>query len=85
MDESRGTPNNFAETLAARPEVAELLYHVISMAHAFAGEKERTLDWLEFMYRTRNPNMPAIYERQFDLVRDDPRLQALRRRMNMLQ
>jgi len=73
----------YAETLAARTEVAELLSMTIAMTYAFAGEKERTLEWLEFMYQTRNPNMPAIYERQFDLVRDDPRFQDLRRRMNL--
>jgi tetratricopeptide (TPR) repeat protein len=73
----------YAETLAARPEAAELLSMTVAVTYAMAGEKERTLDWLEVMYQTRNPNMPAMYERQFDLVRDDPRFQDLRRRMNM--
>jgi TolB-like protein len=73
----------YAETMAARPEAAELLSMFVAVVYAFAGENDLTLDWLEVMYRTRNPNMPAIYERQWDFVRDDPRFQDLRRRMNM--
>ncbi len=55
----------------------------VAIAFAFAGEKERTLDWLEVMYQTGNPNMPAIYEPQFGLVHDEPRFQELVRLMNM--
>jgi serine/threonine-protein kinase len=73
----------YAETLAARPEAAELLSLTVAMIYAFAGEKERTLEWLEVMYQTRNPNMPAISEPLFGLVFDDPRFQDLRRRMNL--
>ncbi len=73
----------YAETLAARPEAAELLSMTVAIIYAFAGEKERTLDWLEIMHQTGNPNMPAIFEPLFGLVFDDPRFQDLRRRMNM--
>ncbi len=55
----------------------------VAIAFAFAGEKERTVDWLEIMYQSGNPNMPAIYERKVDLGRDDPRFQDLRRLMNL--
>jgi len=76
----------YGETLAKRPEAAELLSMMVAMAYAFAGEKERTLDWLEIMYQTGNPNMPAICEPLFaTLVRDEPRFQDLLRRMNLPQ
>ena len=55
------------------------------MSGPVAGNKERTLDWLEIMYETGNPNTPAIYEPDFGLVFDEPRFQELLRRMNMPQ
>ena len=74
----------YAETLAARPEAVERLAMTVAVIYAFAGNKERTLDWLEIMYETGNPNMPAVDEPQFaTLVHDDPRFQDLRRRMKM--
>jgi tetratricopeptide (TPR) repeat protein len=82
-DGYRAAMLRYAETLAARPGAAELLSQVVAMAYAFAGEKERTLDWLEIMYQTGNPNMPAIFEPSYGLVHDEPRFQDLRRRMNM--
>jgi hypothetical protein len=58
---------------------------MVAMAYAFAGEKERTMDWLEIMYETGNPNMPAVFEPDFGLVFDEPRFQELRRRMGLPQ
>lgn len=57
----RAAMQRYAETLAARPAAAELLSMMVAMLYAFAGEEEQTLDWLEIMYRTGNPNMPALY------------------------
>ena len=75
----------YADTLATRPEAAERLSMTVAVIYAFAGEKERTLDWLEIMYETGNPNMPAIYEPIFGLVFDDPRFRELVRKMNLPQ
>ena len=72
-----------AETLAARPEAQELLSLVVVIAYAYAGEIERTLDWLEIMYETGNPNMPAITEPSFGIVFDQPRFRELLRKMKM--
>jgi len=75
----------YAETLAPRPEAPELLSLMVALAYAFAGEKERTLDWFEIMYQTGNPNMPCIYEPSFGFVFDEPRFQDLSRRMRFPQ
>lgn len=73
----------YAETLAARPEAAEMLSMMAAVAFALAGDKEGTLDWLERMHETGNPNMPAIYEPQFGLVFDEPRFRELVSKMKM--
>jgi len=72
-----------AETLAARAGAAEMLSFLITYLYAWAGEKERTLEWLEVMYQPRNPNLVAtVYAPELDFVRDDPTYQDLLRRMN---
>ena len=73
----------YAETLAARPEAPEFLSLVVVIAFAYAGEIERTLDWLEIMYETGNPNMPAICEPSFGIVFDEPRFRELLRKMKL--
>ncbi|UCC84538.1 MAG: protein kinase [Gemmatimonadota bacterium] len=75
----------YAETLAARPEAAERLSWVVAFIYAWAGEKERTLEWLELAYQAHDPNLPAFNSEDFELVHDDPRYQELRRRMNVPQ
>jgi hypothetical protein len=48
------------------------------------GEHQRALDWLERAYEARDPNLPSINNREaFDMLRDQPRFQALLRRMNL--
>ncbi|KPL07397.1 hypothetical protein AMJ85_09630 [candidate division BRC1 bacterium SM23_51] len=73
----------WADTLAARPGAAELMSYFIACRYAWAGEKERTLDWLELAYETHNPNMPTLSSPDFDLVRDEPRFRDLCRRINL--
>ncbi len=58
---------------------------MVANAYAFAGEKERTLDWIEIMHETGNPNMPALYEPQLDLVFDEPRFRELVGKMKVPQ
>jgi tetratricopeptide (TPR) repeat protein len=52
--------------------------------YALAGDRERTLDWLERAYEVHDPNMPyiAVFP-HFDLVRDDPRFEDLLRRVGL--
>jgi tetratricopeptide (TPR) repeat protein len=73
----------YAETLAARPGVAEAQSMTIAQLYEMAGEKERTLEWLEIAYQAHHPNLTSILDT--DLVRDDPRFQDLLRRMGLPQ
>jgi hypothetical protein len=72
--------------MAARRERGEPVAHLlVAKAYAMAGERERTLDWLEFAYSAHNINLP--YDLPADgfglMPYDDPRYQALRRQMNL--
>ncbi|UCC81899.1 MAG: protein kinase [Gemmatimonadota bacterium] len=73
----------YAETLAARPDAAGPV-EVASM-YAMAGDKERTLEWLELAYEAHALRLPGnLHASGFGPVPgDDPRYQALRRRMNL--
>jgi TolB-like protein/Tfp pilus assembly protein PilF len=73
----------YAETLAARPEAADLLAWPIAGAYAWAGDKERTLEWLERAYQAHEPNLMTANTPDFELVHDDPRYHDLRRRMGL--
>ncbi|MDA1369742.1 MAG: hypothetical protein O2971_03140 [Proteobacteria bacterium] len=46
---------------------------------ARAGDREKTIEWLRRGVELRNPSMSNVVNLlMFDLVRDDPRFQALR-------
>jgi TolB-like protein/tRNA A-37 threonylcarbamoyl transferase component Bud32 len=75
----------YAETLAARPEAADRLAWPIAGAYAWAGDKERTLEWLERAYHAHEPNLMLANLPDFELVHDDPRYLDLRRRMGLPQ
>jgi serine/threonine-protein kinase len=72
-----------AEALAARPDAAGPV-EVASM-YAMAGDKERTLEWLETAYEAHALRLPGNLKASgFGPVPgDDPRYQDLRRRMNL--
>jgi serine/threonine-protein kinase len=76
-----------AETVASRPEYAERQQVGVARTYAAAGDRERTLDWLELAYQARHFQLPgALPASGFGPVPgDDPRYQALRRRMNLPQ
>jgi tetratricopeptide (TPR) repeat protein len=73
----------YAETLASRPEAAERVSWVVASTYAYAGEKERSLEWLELAYRAHHPMLPYVNSPEFQLVHDDPRYHDLRRRMGL--
>jgi tetratricopeptide (TPR) repeat protein len=51
--------------------------------YAYAGDKDRCLEWLERAYEVRDPNLPYLWHPDFDLVRSDLRFQDLMRRMKL--
>jgi len=51
--------------------------------YARAGMKAESLDWMEKAYEIHDPNMPAINtDPIFDFMRDEPRFQAIIKKMN---
>jgi tetratricopeptide (TPR) repeat protein len=80
----RGAAKRLADVLAGRfgKPGGTGAYHMANL-YVHAGDRERTLEWLERGYEVRDPNMPYLSGPQWDLVRADPRFQALLRRMGL--
>ncbi len=78
----RGAMLAMADTLAAIWQQAPTL---TAEAYAAAGEKERTIEWVEKAYEIGDPNLPywggAGITQTF--LRDDPRFQELLRKMKL--
>jgi hypothetical protein len=51
--------------------------------YAYAGDKDRSLEWLERAYEVRDPNLPYLRLPDFDLLRSDPRFRDLLKRMRL--
>ena len=72
------------DTLAARYQKTYYPAVRIARVYAHAGEKERTLEFLEKAdQRGETPMYHIGVGPEWDLVRADPRYQALLRRMNL--
>ncbi len=72
-----------AETLAARSKRTYVQPTKVAHLYAYAGEKDRALDWLEKAYQEHNSQLVYLNMHIFwDSLRDDPRFQSLLRRMN---
>jgi eukaryotic-like serine/threonine-protein kinase len=66
---------HFHRSYANPTDIAQLLSE--------AGEKEKSLDWLEKGYEVRDQSLPYLGIPIYDSVRSDPRFQALLRKMNL--
>jgi hypothetical protein len=55
----------------------------IAVFYAMAGEKEKTIRWLEKGLKVRDPALPYLRFPCYDIVRPDPRFQELLRKMNL--
>jgi TolB-like protein/Tfp pilus assembly protein PilF len=73
-----------AEILVAFSKQIYVAPMFIAYPYAYAGETEKTLEWLEKAFEIRDPNMPYMGEPIFvDLLSDDPRFQDLLQKMNL--
>jgi len=76
----------YAETLAARPELAERLPIALAITFAWAGDKDRTLDWFEVAYQAHAPNLVGnLMLTVRPELHDEPRFHDLRRRVGLPQ
>jgi adenylate cyclase len=78
-----GAMTSAAETMEAYSKQTYISPYIIAVIYAFAGDEENTIEWLEKAYEMRDPMMPYMGYFAFDLVHDDPRYQALLRKMNL--
>lgn len=80
-----GAMNSAAEVWEELSRVTYISPFMIADLHAYAGNKDRTLDWLERCFEARDPTMPyiGVMPHLVDLLGDDPRFQDLLRRMNL--
>jgi TolB-like protein/DNA-binding winged helix-turn-helix (wHTH) protein/Flp pilus assembly protein TadD len=79
----RGAMRRAADALAERSRRSYVSFEPVAYLYISAGEKERTLEWLERGFKARDPNLPYVGAKPiFDSLRSDPRFQALLRRMN---
>jgi serine/threonine protein kinase/TolB-like protein len=80
----RGAMKRAADTLAARGRKTYVLPCDVAALYLWAGEKDQALEWLEKAFEVRDPNLPFVnLMLVFESLRNDPRFQALLRRMNL--
>jgi len=77
------TMHGAADTLAARSRETFVSPWDIASLYAYAGDKDRCLEWLERAYVVRDPVLPMLGFPDFDSVRDDPRFRDLLKRMKL--
>ena len=79
-----GSQKRWADVMAARHGKDDTPAFRVALGYLFAGERELTLAWLEKARMERDPNLPYVSCLPiYDGVRDDPRFQALVRRMGL--
>jgi TolB-like protein/Tfp pilus assembly protein PilF len=77
------TMRRAADTLVARSRKTFVLPWDIASWYAYAGDQNRSLEWLERAYEVRDPNLPYLGWPDFDSVRSDPRFRDLLQRMKL--
>ena len=71
-----------ADRLAARSKLTYILPTEMAKLYAYAGEKDRALEWLEKAYQDRESGLVHLQvDPDWDILRDAPRFQDLLRRM----
>ena len=77
------TMRKAADTLAARSRKTFVPPLDVAGLYAYAGDKDRCLEWLERAYVVRDPNLPYLWIPDFDFLRSDPRFRDLLKRMKL--
>lgn len=77
------TLNLEGDTLWAQSKTKYIVPFDIADLYVFTGNKERALECLERAYELHDPNMPYIGRGTSDSLRDEPRFQAICRKMNI--
>jgi adenylate cyclase len=79
-----GAQRRIADLLASRygPPGGPAAYR-IALRYLYAGDHDRTLEWLERAYQDGDGNMPYLGLPIYDSLRADGRFQDLLRRMNL--
>ncbi len=80
-----GAMNSAAEVWEKLSNVTYVLPWLIAELYAYAGNKDKTMDWLEKGVEAHDPNMTylGVMPHLVDLLGDGPRFQDLLRRMNL--
>jgi tetratricopeptide (TPR) repeat protein len=77
-EKSRGVPNPGAPMVVSQPP------SVIAAWYVFAGDYDKSIDWLERAFDVHDPQLLYISLKNiYDPLRSDPRFQDLLRRMNL--
>jgi TolB-like protein/Tfp pilus assembly protein PilF len=79
----RGTMRKAADTSAAESRKAFVAPFDVAQWYAYAGDRDRCMEWLERAYVGRDPNLPYLWIPDFDFLRSDPRFSDLMMRMKL--
>jgi hypothetical protein len=79
----QGAMRRAADALAALSKKALVWPTDIAGVYVLAGDNGRALEWLERAYEGRDPNLPYLRLPMYDLLRSEPRFQALFRRLKL--
>lgn len=78
-----GAMRHAADRIAERSKQFYILPTHIARLYAYAGEKDRALEWLEKSYQDRDSGLVHLQiDPDWDGLREEPRFQDLLRRMN---
>ncbi|MBN2861931.1 MAG: TIR domain-containing protein [Bacteroidales bacterium] len=75
--------NQAADTLERESESTYIDPFLLASVFTLAGNKEKTLKWIEKAFEIHDPNLPYLLMPNFDLIRDEPRFQEIARKMNL--
>jgi hypothetical protein len=79
-----GTLNLEIDTLLAQSKFKFLPPIALADLYLYTGNKEKTLECLEHVYKTHDPNLPGLITGpDYDILSGEPRFQKLLRKLNL--